>query len=729
MSRFSLLLLLAATAWISTPATAASPPSLPLPPCVNGQGACLTLNPLLTGTASGTLNAGSSVILTTVPTGGVCNEMNGGTRVWTPSGCFAGISKPVILGCAYIDLNDMQFKETSCQQALYRTPSSAPAPLFTLRRPEGNTDFGGSTECGARGDYQTYIYGGAQNVPGAPWASRGERARVCELSMAGTRPDGLYGPTWIKVGVGMVWGETPLDRGGRGESAQFYFPVDGDLRPGVDVSVVATHELGESEGNPTLKLKLVVENKGALAASNVQVTFNLPQQLHILRSNEPSCNLGANFVGGTVICTFALPGKDDALGNNVRFLDFDTRIINASDFKGPAAQVVFKATTNNDADPSNNESQTSASLTLRSGSTNETASLLDALEQYFDFKTPNGLLDLQCDKYMNDIYARFNSLRIQFPEAFRNLAFGRITSGDYEVLGFLPAGHVGVVAYVKGTDYRQTGIVVHGTPTFSPADRDLQTRMGTLPAGAHRTLNILREGTSEHGLYYRTPLQNFPGAQKRPEAPLGCGYEGAYTGNHGEFRGAIPAACGTQISPQPTQSCPFFPDAVMVRTESPVNIQITNSRGQRLQTNGGEITMQQLDSRIFAYREPHADGTFGWTLALPKDRYDIALTGTGNGGAYTLTMRRYDTNRKQMDEVIKGSTVAGRVDSFVLDGAFTPVAPVTPAPPPPAADGGGNGGGGASGSGGGGSMDPRLLLGLGTLLLLMRSRIQRRTLT
>ena len=72
MSKLVLLSLLAAAAWLSAPANAATPaPPMPLPPCVDGVGACPALNELVTGTASGTLGAGGSVRNTTVPKNGV----------------------------------------------------------------------------------------------------------------------------------------------------------------------------------------------------------------------------------------------------------------------------------------------------------------------------------------------------------------------------------------------------------------------------------------------------------------------------------------------------------------------------------------------------------------------------------------------------------------------------------------------------------------------------------
>ncbi len=42
-----------------------------------------------------------------------------------------------------------------------------------------------------------------------------------------------------------------------------------------------------------------------------------------------------------------------------------------------------------------------------------------------------------------------------------------------------------MVVYIKGTDYRRTGIVIHGTPTWSPSDLDIETNRGRQGVGNH----------------------------------------------------------------------------------------------------------------------------------------------------------------------------------------------------------------------------------------------------
>src|SRR5690606_3478748 len=280
MFKFASLLALALTAWLSTPAHAVSPPPMPLPACVGGEGACPRTNALVTGTTSGTLTAGGTVVIHTVPTNGVCDSMRTSTNVWTPSGCYMRVAVPTIVGCAYIDLSDMQFRESSCQQALYK--NAAPAPLFTLARPAGNTD-PYTTLCGGTPSYDVFFYGGQSSVPGARWAQRGPGALQCALSMAGERPDGLYGPTWVKISVGIGHGETGLGPGGRSESAEFYAPIDGDLRGGVDVRTLVTHTLSGGPDDQRLTVHVTLENQGELAAEGAALSFLAPNELHVLR--------------------------------------------------------------------------------------------------------------------------------------------------------------------------------------------------------------------------------------------------------------------------------------------------------------------------------------------------------------------------------------------------------------------------------------------------------------
>ena len=153
-----------------------------------------------------------------------------------------------------------------------------------------------------------------------------------------------------------------------------------------------------------------------------------------------------------------------------------------------------------------------------------------------------------------------------------------------------------------------------------------------------------------------------------------------------------------------------MPDAVVVRTESPVEIQLTNSRAQRLETRGGRIPVQELGKDIFSYPTRHADGTYGWFMVLPKDNYDIKLVGTGQG-SYKLTTVNFSANGDENATVYEGTTSNGQLNDYKIAAAPPQAAPApTPAPSPAPAPA-------QSGSGGGGSTNLVVLLALFVALL------------
>lgn len=689
--------LLFSIVFMHTRASADSPPDMPLPPCtiVDGeeQGACPSTDEAVTGQASGAFSEGNTVTIQTVPTAPVCVSHNGYPPYpWNPSPCYSAVHSPVVVGCAVIDLTDGEtFREMSCAQALYRDTSDMPYPNFTLTGPDD------SAGCGASGNFQTYIYGGPANVPGARWSEFGPAELECSMAFNGTRPDGLYGPTWVKLRVGIDQAQNGDNRRGYGKYTEIYVSIDGDMRETpVDVDVLATFDLEGSGDNRTVTYTATLTNEGTTATDEFEVLFDLPRQLHFQRSLDPRCEHREPrpFVGGTVACTgVTLEGINDPLGNNVDFFDIVTRIINASDLDEP---VTISANVPDDVDTSNNEDTATVRPTLVSGTVADTRQAMAALAPYFDYETPTELLNRQCDVYMYDIFDRLQAIKAQAPEVFANLSFGKITSGDYYWApienDITRAGHVGVVVYLKGSNYHETGIVVHGTPTWSPEDRNEESQLGTMAAGEHTTLNVFREGTADHGLYYRTAIDSFPGSPEA-EPANGCGFEGAYSSTNDEFEGAIPADCRTQPQNDVSgPSCPFFPDAVVVQTESPVEILAANPQGQRVETLGGSIFVQELDSGIHSIATPHDDGTFGWTLVLPADDYDIQLLGTA-AGPYKLTLKQFNENGERVETVIEGTTESGQVDNYDIDAA----------PPPPTSGGGGTGGSGSGGSGNSGS--------------------------
>ena len=212
-------------------ALAASPPSMSLPACeeVDGEqtGACPQTNDNFSGQAAGSLSAGAQVAVTISPNVPVCDYHNGYPPYdWSPSPCYSAVdSSPDVLGCGYIDLqDDNRWKESSCASALFEDPYDINSPNFTVAPLiEGNS-------CTASGNYGTYIYGGAANVPGARWVERGPNHLSCGITFNGPRPDGLNGPTWVKLRVGLSIAENGDERRGYAEYAEFFVPIEGDLR-------------------------------------------------------------------------------------------------------------------------------------------------------------------------------------------------------------------------------------------------------------------------------------------------------------------------------------------------------------------------------------------------------------------------------------------------------------------------------------------------------------------
>jgi len=327
--------------------------------------------------------------------------------------------------------------------------------------------------------------------------------------------------------------------------------------------------------------------------------------------------------------------------------------------------------------------------------------LMEAVAPYFDYKTD--IYFAACNNYKIDVLNRLNAIRVQHPEAFANLAFGDITSGDYQIaITGSTAGHVGVVVYEKGTNYRETGIIINGTPTPSPLNA--VSEIGPADPGAGFGL---AGWTGLNGLYLRTPANKFPGM---PQQEKPRGFEGMYDSNSTEFTyGGVPAA-PEPTDPAPT-SCPMAPDAVAIGTESPVDLIITNGEGKRVVTENGILITQELGTGVVSMAFPHGDGTFAWTIALPADDYKVQLRGTGTG-PYKLTLTTFDADGTPHADVTNGTTAPGQMNEYTLDAPEVVVPPVTPPVTPPAtpatpapAD-----------RGGGGSVDVLLLAALSLII-------------
>lgn len=725
-SKTKLIVFICFTIWcqtVSLGALAQSPPNLPLPICeiIDGTevGACLNEDLRVSASIGGDFAEGAAVQVQTIPDAGICiAAMRADQGGWAPAPCFAGVSRPSVGTCGVIDLLDGgKFKEMSCTNALYTDSSSLTGSLFTVEGVNGNP-------CGGSGNFQTYAYGGPANVPGARWSEFGPSRQICQIVFNGPRPDGLFGPTWVKVIVGTSIAVEGDDRSpSTSAQTEVYVPIDGDMREGViDLDVLATNIVDGMGDDITATYTATISNIGTKQADDVVVTIELPEEVHFESVSDSRCeDLVARplpFIGGTVRCTdLSLAGNGSGSGNDVLFIDVVTRITNATDLKD---NIVITATVAEDIDTSNNQDSTRTILDLSGGSVSQTRQEMRALDPYFNYEIPSELLDLACDAYMNDIYTRLQAIQVEHPEAFEFLSFGRITSGDYFWFPgdpeFSRAGHVGVIVYMKGTDYRQTGVIIHGTPTWSPFDLDLSTQVGAdLGVGEHvNSVDFVKSwfgfGTQGHGMYYRTPLSAYPGSPI-PENPLGCGFEGVYQANVDEFaNSAVVPTCVTRQA----RSCPILPDAVIIESQSPVDILLTNPQSQQIQTQGGIILEQQLEEGIHSFATLHDDGSYGWLLVLPKNDYDIQLTGTAEG-TYTLTTVTFNENGEANESVFEGSTALQQISQYQVIDTQVPESPAPPAETP------NNGSSSGSGSG---SNSPTMIVALLLIVIWRRMHLR-----
>ena len=678
------MLVLLVVLWMPAGAQAELPPNMPLPPCtiVAGvrSGACPAESEAVAGRAAGRFVFGGSVAVTTDPKDPVCNSWGKYTLEWAPSPCFARVATPVIVGCATIDLrNGERFRELPCNQALYRSTQGLSGSLFSMLRPNGATGYEGRVACGDAPDFNTFIYGGPSTIGESVWSARGGSALACEVKFTGPRrPDGLYGPTWVKMRVEIGSAHTGDNRpGGTSESAEFYVPIDGDLRYSVDVDISTTATIQTADwdnGRVFAMYRATLSNRGSETAENVHLAVQFPKSLKYQSVSDSSCVPGSTALrsrGGDVQCSgLSLPAGSH------RTIEFVVRVVNATDLNslqqgqlqgGGVRGVAFSARAENDVDTTNNDALGVLELPFRSGSYEETRIAMLALNPYFDYRTDK--FAKACNSYKIDIFERLEQIRGLYPQVFANLSYGGVSSGTYKVpITGGSAGHVGVVVYVKGTNFRQTGIVINGTPTPSPL-----AAVSTVGPDGPVISGGLAGFTAANGLYLRTPANEFPGAPFEESAGFNTyGFEGRYVDNGAEFD-----EVAAEPEPEPV-SCPFAPDAVTVATESPVEIIVTNSRGQRVETSDGLIVTEELDGGIHAMAFPHADGTYAWTLVLPVDRYDVQLRGTREG-SYRLTLTTFAADGTPIPIVTSGTTSPGKVDPYVLEAANA----VPPASPPP----------------------------------------------
>ncbi len=204
--------------------------------------------------------------------------------------------------------------------------------------------------------------------------------------------------------------------------------------PKIDIAVLATSTLTGSGDNLKATFTATLTNKGTKDAENVELTVKLSEQdgvlnsafgatsastkLHVL-SADSRCDQQLGFLEGKVVCS----GLSVA-GGDVEFLEFVTRVVNASDLKD---KVTMTAVVAGDIDNSNNEDTTKVTPSLV-GTLADTLQAMEALAPYFDYRATPGT-GRSCDRYMNDIFGRLEAIRAENPSVFANLSYGRITSG------------------------------------------------------------------------------------------------------------------------------------------------------------------------------------------------------------------------------------------------------------------------------------------------------------
>jgi hypothetical protein len=373
-------------------------------------------------------------------------------------------------------------------------------------------------------------------------------------------------------------------------------------------------------------------------------------------------------------------------------LSFTARITNTADLE----PVKIDARVDSDLTPGDNHSEATVRPTLDASSLAATMDEMRILRSYnpdLYVNAPRAIINTgsgqACNTYQLNFWDRLEAIRAAHPEAFDRLSYGRITS---QPAGYQPgdstSGHYGVVIYLKGTNYHQTGVVVHGTAGPSRYPFQPETIIGNRDIDAPDYLDPA--GTTFSGKFMRTPITSFQGSPR--QELQGTGFEGNYPAT------AAPAASGP--------SCPFAPNATAIGTQSPVEIHVRNPLGQRVQTLNGKVVVQELPMNIHSYAFPHGDGTYAWNLILPRDDYEVTLVGTGDG-PYKLTLTTYQDGQA-VERITEGVAHPGVTENFTVQDKPAVTAPQNPP------------GGSGNGEGGGGAVDLLLLVALAALLLVSR---------
>lgn len=225
------LLMTAVSVW------AKSPPPMPLPPCVVEEGrqtgACVREHVDTDISVSGTFGPGGVISTQAISAFPACHQWSIPDDIWTPSPCYSGIGLSEFgRTCGYIDLRNDEWKTTSCGNALFEDPQNVDRFWF---RGESDVYQGAgrprkTTLCFHSGNFNLYALGGPASDPEWIWSARGEDASRCVITYNERRPDGLWGPTWLLVGVQSLNRVSGSDNRQEQAVTQQWIPVDGDLR-------------------------------------------------------------------------------------------------------------------------------------------------------------------------------------------------------------------------------------------------------------------------------------------------------------------------------------------------------------------------------------------------------------------------------------------------------------------------------------------------------------------
>lgn len=228
------------------PTAAVEPLPAALPPCETEPGGgtsgpCPLQTSAVSASVSGEFADGSTVSVATVPSMSACDTW-GNVQVWVPSPCYDAVASPSVVGCGYINAVTEEWNEVGCGSLYVDT-----GPFGIEKQSEVYVQFtpGPHDFCGAEGQFGEFYWGGDATDPPSKWINRGPTALDCDLTLTGGRPDGLYGPTWAKVRVG-VKAQANNGESGRWEFAETYVPLRGDLR---DVGPIAGFD-AEPTGEP-----------------------------------------------------------------------------------------------------------------------------------------------------------------------------------------------------------------------------------------------------------------------------------------------------------------------------------------------------------------------------------------------------------------------------------------------------------------------------------------------